>query len=232
MSQTIQTEHALPSLPRSLRTFLSEEEYQKQKQAHTRKELKTAGLYYQHTFHFVVLSLKEKLAGAMTKKILIAVGIAFVALLLACLLTPGQQHASEGGSLVPMTFTQRVKNVPYEFIEKLKMLMGQSRKGLLLPEEVFKRFSSNQDSNETRSVPLESTKRSEEAPKKTVPIPSPVAESDTEAPLVTPSPSFSTFVSSHTYSGMNIFAFAFCVARDFASSLFGSAFGWSNATAP
>jgi len=103
MSHTsLQTEIYGPS-PASFRPLITLQEYDKQGKDCTKQELKQAALYYQHVFHFVVLSVTQKLAFLWTRK---ALCISLIAtLLLACAIgmSGEAKSTSEGGGLVPAT---------------------------------------------------------------------------------------------------------------------------------
>jgi len=231
MSHTsdLQPELFYAPCPSSLRTFITTEEYEKQGKEFTKQELKQASLYYQHSFHFIVLSATQRLRFLWTKKSLLFVVIALLVCCVAVALQGESAPASEGMYLVPATsFTQKVINLPYEFLDRIRQFAGQTNKVLLVPPEdgVFGSVNENQTfssqlGNSNKGITREKTGK--ETPEREV----------GETAALVDSTSFSTFVQSQTTKGMDIFSFAFCVARDFASSLFAKAFGWTeNGTAP
>jgi len=226
-----QTEPCEPATILYRTTTLSPEEYDRETRNFTKQELKRARLYYQHSFHFFVLSAREKITAWSNKRNLLFFGFALAALFLACLFV-GPKQATEGGSLVPIrSFAQRVKNAPGELYERLRVLLGRGKKDLLLPEDVL---SKNAPFNASETTPSGNTPDSKVEPEQATQQESPqetqkIKDSAADA-LVDGTGSFlPQYLSSKAYQGMDIFTFAFCVARDFAAHVFGS-FGWSNGT--
>jgi len=236
MSQTTITEEStapdrLEGWPSAKwRTLLTPAEYDQQKRNYTKEQLKNANLYYQHEFHFLVLNAVQKLKSLWTKKTLYASMIVTVLFAIA-LFSGTDTKLGEGGSLVPsMSFAQRVRSVPFEFLERIKQFTGQTRKGLLLPEEGSASNSSSRNSSRVAS------ERNEErevkgAPEQTVNVKTqqpPSKKPEGETALV--DSTFSSFVRSQTTRGVDIFTFAYSLAQGLAESVF-SVFGWSqNAT--
>jgi len=229
MSHTLHPEFYYSPYPSSLRALITTEEYEKQGKEYTKQELKQASLYYQHSFHFFVLSATQKLAFLWTKKALLL--SVLMALLIGCLavaMNGESAPASEGGYLVPATsFTQKVINLPYEFLDKIRQFTGQARKGFLVvpPEDGFGSVGENNHTLSeqlgNKGIPRE--KAGKETPEREV--------GETQTAALVDSTSFSTFIQSQTSKGMDIFSFAFCVARDFAADLIAKAFGWNGTTA-
>jgi len=262
MSQTTLQTEELAGFPASwFRPLLTKEQYERQATDYTKQQLKNASLYHQHTFHFFVLSVTQKLAVLWNRKVLYAalvVSALLVAFVLFGVFAGADPRHTEGGTLVPaLTFSQRLAAVSFDVLEKIRQFTGQARKGLLLPEDkrpfgtayasggsdASARNPAADGTNSTHAIPLgnrndeQSTNQrdyvvivdTDEVNQKKTPH-SPEEAASGETALVD-STGFSTFIRSQTYQGMNIFTFAFTVAKELAVSIFATAFGWSNGTA-
>jgi len=125
-----------------------------------------------------------------------------------------------------------VINLPYEFLDKIRQFTGQAKKGLLLPEDpVFGSVAEN-NSSQAPQTPQRQPVGNKHNPNrdslgKEAPEQDVNTEGTVEETALVDSTSFSTFIQSQTAKGMDIFSFAYCVARDFATNVFAKAFGWT-----
>jgi len=229
------------------RTLLTIEEYERQGLAFTKQQLKNASLYTQHTFHFFVLSMTARLALLWTRKTLYAalVGSLLVAFVLFGVYTGTNPRHTEGGTLVPaLTFSQRLARLSESVLDKIRQFTGQAKKGLLLPEDVngFGHCTGAQNASGSAvgnegyegecHLDRQAQQRAQNVEDRTANQRTQTpAHAAGETALVDASDAgFATFIQSQTAKGMNIFAFAFSVAKQLAVSIF-ETFGWSNGTA-